>query len=80
MLKETNSLSKYYITIAKHHKKIISIIGVLIFIPVLIKFLIKGVNNIDKIDLFVDLLVDIAIYSIFLVIVITMRKKYKDQI
>lgn len=77
MAKETNSLSKYYKTIAKHHK-IISIIGLLIFLPVLIKLLINGVNNIENIDLFMDLSMNLFFYAVLLIIVTIIRKKYKD--
>ena len=78
MAKETNSLSKYYKTIAKYHKIIAIIIGLLIFFPVLIKLLIKGVSNIENIDLFMDLSMDIFFYAVLLIIVIIIRKKYKD--
>lgn len=68
-----NSLTKYYKIIANHYK-VISIVGIIIFLPDLIKILIKGINNIDKIDLFADLIV----YITLLIVVTIVRKKYKD--
>lgn len=67
------SLTKYYKIIANHYK-VISIVGIIIFLPDLIKLLIKGINNIDKIDLFADMIV----YITLLMVVTIIRKRYKD--
>lgn len=73
MITFAKSFSKYFKAISKHYK-VIYIIGIIIFIPDLIKLIIKGKGNIDKLDL----LIDIIIYGIYFLIVSIIRKKYQD--
>lgn len=68
-----SSLSKYCKEMAKHYKALL-VIGLIAFMPDLIKLFIKGIKNIDKIDY----IVDVIIYVIFLIVVAVIRKKYKD--
>jgi hypothetical protein len=73
MSRKTGSLSNFYKAVAKYYKAI-SIVATLIFLPELIKLLIKGVDKTDK----VDLLVDLIVYGIFLIAITIIKKKYKD--
>ncbi|MDF2882630.1 MAG: hypothetical protein K0R54_3187 [Clostridiaceae bacterium] len=66
----TGSLSKYYKIIAMHYKDLY-LIGLIVFIRDLIKLVVKGINNIDKLDL----LIDLTIYVVFCAIVSIIRKK-----
>lgn len=68
-----SSLSKCCKEISKHYKAL-SVIGIIVFIPDLIKLIIKGIENIDRLDF----IVDIIIYITLLIAVAVIRKKYKD--
>lgn len=73
MFKKIGSLSGFFQAVATHYKAI-SALGAIIFLPELIKLLIKGADKTDK----VDLLVSVLVYGIFLVAVTIIRNKYKD--
>lgn len=73
MFRKIGSLTGFFQAVAAYHKAI-SALGASIFLPELIKLLIKGADKTDKVDLLVSLLV----YGIFLVAVTLIRNKYKD--
>lgn len=71
------SKSKFVKVIAKHYK-LMYVIGASAFAGDLIKIYIKGVRNVDRLDSFIDLFVDVIIYFVYVVIISVIRKKYHD--
>lgn len=64
-------------SVAKHYILTVIIGTLLIFSSYLIKFIIKGTAGLNNIDI-LDVFIDIIIFIVFLVLVMVIRKTYKE--